>query len=255
MRLFNKYHVRSDADQGLVSPTGPQLKSRLIGLKRGIFAGSVGIGVAAVALASSGSAGPAKDNAANLYAARCSMCHGSTLGGGGAPRLQGAAFMSKWSAAKVDGLAAYIHATMPPGASEPLPPADAKILASFILAANVAKSASKAPLGDPVAQAARARLNQLASGLRPVIDAMLQSPPDEDWLLWRRDIGAQGFSPLRQINAANAGSLRLMWSRSLGKGTNGIAPLVHDGVMFIYGGGKISALDVTNGDTIWTHNV
>ena len=189
---------------------------------------------------------------ADLYSANCSMCHGPALEGASAPPLRGTAFLAKWKDAGVDGLAGFIQAAMPPGASKPTDPETAKQIATYIFAANVEGEGPAVPTGDATAQAESQRLQKVAAGLTPVTDAMLQSPPKDDWLLWRGNSGAQGFSPLKQINTSNVGSLRLVWSRSLGKGTNGIAPLVHDGVMFVHGGGKISALEAATGATLWS---
>jgi glucose dehydrogenase len=55
------------------------------------------------------------------------------------------------------------------------------------------------------------RANPLAA-LHPVTEAMLQRPPDADWLLWRRTYEALGFSPLKAINNTNVRDLRPAWS-------------------------------------------
>ena len=38
------------------------------------------------------------------------------------------------------------------------------------------------------------------TGIVPVTDAMLQGPPPEDWLMWRRTLDGWGYSPLDQID-------------------------------------------------------
>jgi glucose dehydrogenase len=65
----------------------------------------------------------------------------------------------------------------------------------------------------------------------------MQKLPSKDWPVWRGERGSQGFSSLSQINRANVAKLRLAWSISLGQGSNAIAPLAHDGVIFVQGGG------------------
>ncbi|RYD90166.1 MAG: hypothetical protein EOP61_30140, partial [Sphingomonadales bacterium] len=62
---------------------------------------------------------------------------------------------------------------------------------------------------------------------------------------------SHGYSPLKQIDRANVGTLGLAWSLSLASGTNAIAPIVHDGVMFINSNGTVQALDARNGESIW----
>ena len=87
-----------------------------------------------------------------------------------------------------------------------------------------------------------------------VTDAMLSSPPEGDWLTWRRAFDAQGFSPLTQIKKSNVASLRLAWSWALPNGANEVTPLVHDGVMFVHGfGDKVQALDAATGDLLWQY--
>ncbi len=93
--------------------------------------------------------------------------------------------------------------------------------------------------------------SKLINGVSPVTDSFLKLPPDEDWPMWRRTLDTLGYSPLTSINRENVTKLTLAWSLSLAPGTGGIAPLVHDGVMFLNASGKIMALDATTGDTIW----
>ena len=45
-----------------------------------------------------------------------------------------------------------------------------------------------------------------------VTDAMLQNPPDEEWLSWRGTPKSWGYSGLDQINTDNVGNLQLVWS-------------------------------------------
>src|SRR5690242_13781662 len=80
--------------------------------------------------------------------------------------------------------------------------------------------------------------------LAPVTDAQLIHPPDSDWLTWRRTYDDWGFSPLKQINRGNAADLRVAWSWALPPGPNEMTPLVHDGVLFVFGfGDRVQALD------------
>lgn len=198
---------------------------------------------------------------AELYVAACARCHGTALNGGSAPPLQGPSFAQKWTEAGPAALADFIHEKMPPEAPARLDPATAKALAEFVLAAGAVTARMTlndgdgidADRADDVTLAARARLSHVAQGLTPVTDAMLQAPPPEDWLLWRGDVNALGFSRLTQITPANASQLRLVWSKTLGPGTNAIAPLAHDGVLFVHGGGKVWAIDADSGDTIWSY--
>jgi alcohol dehydrogenase (cytochrome c) len=91
--------------------------------------------------------------------------------------------------------------------------------------------------------------------LTPVKDEQLQNPPIGDWLTWRRTYDDLGFSPLKQINRANAASLRVAWTWSLPNGPNEATPLVHDGVIFVHSfGDKVQALDAATGDLLWYYS-
>src|SRR5690606_41140037 len=67
-----------------------------------------------------------------------------------------------------------------------------------------------------------------------------------------------GYSPLRQVTADNVDELRIVWSWALPPGSNESVPLVHDGVMFLFGfGDELQALDARTGDLLWhyTHRL
>ena len=48
----------------------------------------------------------------------------------------------------------------------------------------------------------------------PVTDAVLQNPPADDWLMWRRTLDGRGYSPLDQFDRGNVGDLRMAWRSS-----------------------------------------
>lgn len=94
----------------------------------------------------------------------------------------------------------------------------------------------------------------LLDKITPVTDAMLKDPPPGEWLQWRRTYDAHGFSPLTQIDKSNVAELRPAWTWSLPAGTSENTPLVHDGVIFVFGtGDRVQALDATNGDLLWEY--
>lgn len=93
-----------------------------------------------------------------------------------------------------------------------------------------------------------------AASISPVTDAMLLSPPPGDWLMWRRTYDAHGYSPLSQINRGTVENLRAAWAWTLPAATTQVTPLVHDGILYINGtGGRVQALDATNGDLLWEY--
>ena len=83
-----------------------------------------------------------------------------------------------------------------------------------------------------------------AEWLTPVSEAELASPPDGDWLHWRRSPGSNGFSPLSQINSQNVHRLQLAWVWGLPDGSRyRTAPLERDGVLFLTAAGdRVQAL-------------
>jgi alcohol dehydrogenase (cytochrome c) len=88
----------------------------------------------------------------------------------------------------------------------------------------------------------------------PVTQEMLLNPSPDDWLMYSRTYDAQRYSPLKEINRANVGQLRMAWTRGLGPGTSETIPIVHNGVMYVVEPGAIVlALDAANGDQLWEY--
>jgi alcohol dehydrogenase (cytochrome c) len=90
-----------------------------------------------------------------------------------------------------------------------------------------------------------------------VTDSMLIDPPAEDWLMVRRNYQGWSFSPLKQIDRHNVGSLQLKWSWAMNEGgANETSPVVHDGVMFLYNTDNIvQALDAKSGKLLWENRI
>src|SRR5947199_6640040 len=84
------------------------------------------------------------------------------------------------------------------------------------------------------------------------LDAM--SRDDKQWIMPAKNYSATRFSSLNQINAGNAGQLRVAWEFSLGS-THGqeAAPIIVNGTMFVVGAypNELFALDATSGDLKW----
>jgi alcohol dehydrogenase (cytochrome c) len=93
--------------------------------------------------------------------------------------------------------------------------------------------------------------------LRPVTAQMLLSPPAEDWLIYRGGYQGYSFSPLKQIDETNVGSLQLKWSWALNDGgTMQMTPIVHDGVFYILSpGNTVQALNAATGELLWENQV
>jgi alcohol dehydrogenase (cytochrome c) len=228
------------------------------------------------------------------YEKHCSLCHGPALYGTtmGKP-LTGNAFMTAWGGRTARELFTYTSREMPPGSGGSLSDDEYLAVVAYLLEVNghaagsvalradsalpvrpgqsapaSAQGAPPAPVKpevpitrlSPEIAAAEARTVALAYPNRtvprftPVTEAILQTPPAEDWLNWRRTRDAHGHSPLSQMTTANVGTLRLAWALALADGGGPLTPLVRDGVMYLgQGGGILQALDGATGDVIWQH--
>ncbi|MBI4483762.1 MAG: PQQ-binding-like beta-propeller repeat protein [Acidobacteria bacterium] len=88
----------------------------------------------------------------------------------------------------------------------------------------------------------------------PVTDAVLQRPDPADWLRWRRDQSAGGYSPLDQVNRQNVPKLRLAWAWAMEAGPQQQEPLVYRGVMYLpHPNNVVQALDARTGALIWEY--
>jgi alcohol dehydrogenase (cytochrome c) len=210
------------------------------------------------------------------YAASCAVCHGARLSDGpqGAP-LKGPEFMRKYGGKSVRALFDIMSKTMPTASPGSLDPLTYAALTAFILQEN-AVVAGEVPLPADPNQLARTMVpaggfsfmayspytalktievpNPLEH-FRPVTEADLENPPEQDWLTWRRGWNAHGFSPLKQVTAANASGLRVAWSWTLPAGSTEGVPLVRDGTIFMQGyGDTVQALNAASGDLLWQYD-
>ena len=212
------------------------------------------------------------------YAERCASCHGDNLDDGEvAPPLKGVDFRERWRAESPETLFLLTSDTMPQDQPGALDDATYAALLAYIYQENGSAPGADALPDDPDLLASmspprwsRGQGGGLAPGatlppypvpsnpldsLSPVTDAMLENVAPEDWLLWRRTYDAYGFSPLAQIDQDNVDDLRVAWSWSLPPGPNESTPIVHDGVLFIYGyGDEVQALDAATGDLLWQYS-
>ena len=88
-----------------------------------------------------------------------------------------------------------------------------------------------------------------------VTQEMLLDPDPADWINWRRTLDGWGYSPLDQIDTANAHRLQLAWSWAIGtEGRPEPNPLVYDGVLYIASPfGIVEALDAATGELLWRY--
>lgn len=202
----------------------------------------------------------------SAYAVACASCHGARLEGTPfAPTLTGQAYVNKWRGKPAAELLKLMRETMPPRGTGSVKPEIFPDLLAFMVEANVKGRplAMVAPAPPSRSASPRRRESQerrlapaqarLLSGLSPVTSQMLAAPPDGDWLMWRRTFDATGFSPLAEIDRGNVQRLGKAWSLRLDPSGNEITPLVHDGVLFVYSGASLRALDAANGKPLWEY--
>ncbi len=88
----------------------------------------------------------------------------------------------------------------------------------------------------------------------PVTDAVLRNPDPGDWLRWRRDHSASGYSPLDQVNRQNVQKLALAWAWPIENGSQEQEPIVYKGVMYLpHPNNVVQALDARTGELIWEY--
>jgi PQQ-dependent dehydrogenase (methanol/ethanol family) len=240
-------------------------------------AGLVYLGAATTAQVSPAYSQSQSDAGKTLYDQQCASCHGSGLDNGEfAPALRGEDFLTRWSGKSVDELVNYVVDNMPPASPGSLGADGSLNVVTYLLDRN---GLPPSPGNQSMtAELARQMLlpswssgtSVLAAGvdlppnphptpnpldaIRPVTDAMLQSPADGEWLSWRRTLDAQGFSPLAQITKDNVRQLRAAWAWTLPAGPNEATPLEHDGVLFVFGyRDVVQALNAVTGDLLWQY--
>lgn len=89
----------------------------------------------------------------------------------------------------------------------------------------------------------------------PVTDERLANPEPENWLQYRGNYEAWGYSPLDQITTENVGDLIPAWSFSTGLDEGHQAPpIVNDGLMFVTTPqNNVIAIDAASGDVRWRY--
>lgn len=228
---------------------------------------------------------------AALFARACAACHGAALEGGAAPALAGAAFRRDWQGGgrTVAELQDAIARTMPQNAPGSLAPAESLALTAFLLSRN-GYAAGAEPLGPdalaakltPPAAAAegtpdgfaftppppRPRIPRAPDQRYPIAPASVapattDAPGDADlldmsagdWLTFNRDYAGDRYSPLAQIDRANAARLAPVCLYQLGEvGSFQNSPLVYRGTMYVTSNHRVASLDARRCTVNWTYS-
>ena len=210
-----------------------------------------------------------------VYKQSCELCHGANLNDGSSPPITGDLFYSIWGGRSAGELLQYIETEMPTGSPGTLDSKQYRQVLAYMFQVG-GFPARDGELSQNPDEYDAARL-PIPSGGRISADiVVIPAPPDPranpldkitrvssqtlaqapagDWLMWRRTYDAKGFSPLTNIRAKNVTDLKVAWAWTMPDGRNISTPLVHDGVMFMYGAGSlVYAFDAVTGDILWRY--
>ena len=126
------------------------------------------------------------------------------------------------------------------------------LLSTALCCAAVLTGHAQAPA--PASPPSPTKTLRAVSDFVTVTDQIIRAPKPEDWLLYRGNYQAWGYSPLDRINKGNVKNLQLVWSRQMEPGTNQATPLVYNGVMYVGNPGDVfQAIDATTGDLRWEY--
>ncbi|MCB2079201.1 MAG: PQQ-binding-like beta-propeller repeat protein [Novosphingobium sp.] len=209
------------------------------------------------------------------YASQCASCHGVKLDDGGAAALRGKAFLARWtSQGRTLGDLEHAVRDMPKQAPRTLPDETYRQLTAFILSQNgvaaparwqadqplaalLANDGSEKPVSPGPGRADRFPMKPVsvkAATTATPGDAELRNPAPENWLMYNRTYAGDRFSPLAQINAANAANLRPVCVMSPGVlGSFQNSPIIYNGMGFIGSTYGVYAFDPVTCERKWEY--
>ena len=133
-------------------------------------------------------------------------------------------------------------------------PIKESLLTAALLCALSATGQAQAPTPTSTPPPPPTRTLRPVSNFVTVTDQTMRAPKPEDWLIYRGNYQAWGYSPLDKINKSNVKNLQLVWSRAMEPGINQATPLVYGGVMYLGNPGDvIQAIDAASGDLLWEY--
>src|SRR5579871_1856479 len=68
-----------------------------------------------------------------------------------------------------------------------------------------------------------------------------------NWLTYSGNYWGHRYSPLDQINATNAGNLKVKWAYQFREPRTEVSPIVVDNVMYVTASNRVAALDARTG--------
>ena len=211
------------------------------------------------------------ERGATLYQENCATCHGVDLDNGSAPPLAGALFQRSWSQenAGTGDLLFIMSTTMPPRGLTQVSRAQHLDILAYLLGNNGILPGSEA-LQDNRQYLSRIQMYRGANDAAPEFIAGSRSRPQgtgpntqqlvnaagdgSNWLYHTQNFEGTRYSPLEQINVANAAQLRPACIYQLGdEGNFQTGPLVYDGVMYLTGAHVTAAIDAGTCKQLWRH--
>ena len=199
----------------------------------------------------------------SLYLKQCANCHGLALRGGeSAPGLAGRSFLEAWRTRTLGEFVA-VNLTMPLSNPGGLAEEDYEFLIAFLLSQNGYEESDE-PLDLSLAHQSEQMLDALGS--QPAVnlpDTQREQGVMVEWLHHRGDAHSTNYSPLDQIDAANAEDLEIAWrwkSDNFGPtpwSNYQVTPLMARGVLYVTAGARraVVAIDASTGETLWMYRL
>jgi alcohol dehydrogenase (cytochrome c) len=115
-------------------------------------------------------------------------------------------------------------------------------------------SAVSRPGMNPVTVTGEEGLGPIAADIDLAPEALLLSPPQQNWPSYNGDYSGRRYSGLSQITPANVRELRAQWVfHSSNSDSMEVTPVVVNGVMYITSANDAFALDARTGRVLWHH--
>ena len=182
-----------------------------------------------------------------LFRSQCASCHAPDgSGGAGGPALSGRPLKrgeSDWAVYRVVRFGVPNTAMRP----HPLPETELWQVVAFVRSLNSSDSTSGAVSRGP---------DRSISVSVPYEELAATREPAEDWLTYSGSYASSRHSALSQVNRDNVNRLALRWIHEFEgqPATIEVSPIVRHGIMFVTEPpARVTALDATTGQRIWTY--
>jgi glucose dehydrogenase/mono/diheme cytochrome c family protein len=212
------------------------------------------------------------------YSQRCSVCHGASLKGGGAPALAGTTFVAQWNGKSLAEFYKYVHDQMPLGQAGTLDGQQYADIVAYVLAQNGiapgdirmtpdspmqrALALDAAALPDASAQGGgTVTIGKLYGSVKqPTTTGPTQAELDRadgdpaSWLMYNKGYRGARYSTLDAIDAGNASTLHPVCMFQLGEiGTFSTGPVTYEGLLYVTTHLGTYAIDATTCVKRWSH--